>query len=80
MTALESLMSDHSRAARARFFLRAGRSKGLKCGDGVSGELFGLPLILEAEGLSSLARHPERDYLQRCRDLIRGVSLDLGAG
>lgn len=58
MSALEELMADRARAAQARFFLRAGRAKGLKCGDGVSGELFGLPMILEADGL--LRRAPER--------------------
>jgi len=51
VTALEELLADLARQSRARFFLRAGRAKGLTCGDGVSGELFGLPMILECEGL-----------------------------
>jgi len=109
MTALNDLMADMQRQAAARFFLRAGRARGLRCGDGVSLELFGLPLILEAEGLLLLqppkghGREPgrwrasrngaedarassspaplasEAEYLARCRNLIRGVSLDLRA-
>jgi len=56
MTATEEILADLARAAQARFFIRAGRAKGLRYGDGVSGELFGLPLILEAEGLASKSR------------------------
>lgn len=51
MNALEELMADQARAAQARFFLRAGRAKGLQCGEEHTLPLFPLPLILEAEGL-----------------------------
>lgn len=51
MTALEELMADRARSAQSRFFLRAGRAKGRRCGDDRTLPLFGLPLILEAEGL-----------------------------
>jgi hypothetical protein len=73
MTALAELMADRARQAQARFFIRAGRAKGLRCGDGVSGELFGLPLILEAEGL---AANPE---LQRCREAIASAAREWAA-
>jgi hypothetical protein len=49
-TASEELQRDNARQAKARFFLGAGRARGFRCGDGVSGELFGLPAILECEG------------------------------
>jgi len=64
MNATAELALANSRAALARFFIRAGSAKGLRCGDGVSGELFGLPAILEAEGLL------RNDELARCRAAI----------
>lgn len=73
VNALDELMADRARASQARFFLRAGRAKGLKCGDGVSGELFGLPLILEAEGLLA---NPE---LRRCREAIAAAAREWAA-
>jgi len=73
MTATEEILAYRARAAQARFFLRAGRAKGLRYGDGVSGELFGLPLILEAEGLAS---NPE---LARCRAAIAAAALEWAA-
>lgn len=66
MSALEELMADRARAAAARFFLRAGRARGQRCGDEYSLPLFPLPLILEAEGL--LAKPSELDTLSSCRE------------
>ena len=52
MTASDELATDNARQAQARFFLGVGRTKSkLHYGDGVSEELFGLELILEAEGM-----------------------------
>ena len=51
-SATEEILTDNARQAQARFFLGAGRTKSkLHYGDGVSEELFGLELILEAEGM-----------------------------
>jgi hypothetical protein len=51
MSAVDELAADNARAASARFFLRAGRAKGERCGDEYTLPLFPLTLILEAEGL-----------------------------
>lgn len=74
MNVLDELLADRARAAMARFFLRSGRAKGLQCGDGVSLPLFPLTLIIEAEGL--LARETQ---FERCRALIKSISLDVAA-
>ena len=66
MNATEEILHDRARQAQARFFLKSGRERGLKCGDGVSMPLFGLAMILEAEGL--IAR--DLQYLKRCEQAI----------
>lgn len=71
MTASEELSRDNARQYAARFFLRAGRSRGLKCGDECTLPLFGLPLILEAEGLLA---NPDAEYLARCEQAIAAAA------
>lgn len=66
MNATEEILRDSARQAQARFFLKAGRSRGSRCGDEYTLPLFGLQLILEAEGLLSAEVH----YLERCEQAI----------
>ena len=72
MTATEELAIANQRSAASRFFLKAGRERGLKCGDGVSGELFGLAMILEAENLLSR----DLQYLKRCEQAIAAAAME----
>ena len=71
MTGAEELALANQRSAASRFFLKAGRERGLKCGDGGSLPLFGLPMILEAENL--LAR--DLQYLKRCEQAIAAAAM-----
>lgn len=77
MNATEELFRDRARQAQARFFLKAGRERGLKCGDGGSLPLFGLALILECEGLLAKVT-PEkghgRDQLSASRNGGEGAA------
>ena len=61
MNATEELALANQRSAASRFFLKAGRERGLRCGDEYTLPLFGLPLILEAEGLLTKVT-PERGH------------------
>jgi hypothetical protein len=76
MTALEELRADDTRKVAARFFLRIGQAgRAEQPRDEATLPLFGLPLILEAEGL--LAK--DYAYLSRCEALIRAAAMELAA-
>ena len=73
--AREELARDNARQYSARFFLKAERERGLKCGDENTLPLFSLPLILEAEGLLSR----DLQYLQRCERAIAAAAMEWAA-
>lgn len=66
MNALEELMADSSRKSMSRFFLKIGRKAREPRFENRTEPLFGLPLILEAEGLLSR----DLQYLAKCERAI----------
>lgn len=68
MNATEELRACTSHAYASRFFLKIGQAGQGRWRDENTLPLFGLPLILEAEGLLSRDYY---QYLARCEDAIR---------
>lgn len=78
MNAREELLADNARKVQARFFLKIGQAgRAAAPRDPFTLPLFGLPLILEAEGL--LRDGHEANYLSRCEALIREAAEALRA-
>ncbi len=73
-TALDELAADNARKLSARFFLRVGQAGRVAMPkDDRTMPLFGLPLILECEGLFA------RDvaYLQKCEAIIKQAAREM---
>lgn len=76
MNATEELMADNARKVSARFFLRIGQAGNAAAPrDPYTLPLFGLPLILECEGL--LAK--DYRYLAKCEAAIREAAREWAA-
>lgn len=71
MTGAEELALDNARRFAARFFLKVGHAA--RHVDNPTLPLFGLPLILEAEGL--IAR--DLQYLKRCEQAIAAAAREM---
>jgi hypothetical protein len=84
VNATDELAADNARKLASRFFLRIGQAgRAAAPRDPYTMPLFGLPLIMAAEGmLAREARHlvdDEAEYLNRCEALIESAAREWAA-